>query len=503
MNERRCLVDGVAIGLVLAAGVALRFYTPSALWHDEALAVNIARLPLSEIPAALARDGHPPLFYVLLHAWIGLAGDGDRAVRALSGVFSVALLPLAWTAGRRLGGSRCAWTALLVVCLWPYAIYFANSARMYALVMLLSLAGTLLVADALSRPRLLRLAAVAVVSGLLSLTHYWGLWLLAATGAVLAIAIGHTWRTGQRAERRSATLVLASMVAGGLVFLPWYPTFSQQLAHTGTPWGAASGPLEIARRLLSSFSGGAWGPWLLGPLALVGVIASFRDSPRGMPRAGAVAAVFALTILVAGTGGWLTGTTFEGRYAAPLFPLFVLAVARGCSWFERPLILHFVVALVLAWGVVGIGRDLTTMRTTAPLAARAIRSGGARGDVVAFCPDEIGPAVSRLLPDGYDQVTYPGFDRPGLVDYRDYVRRHAQAEPRAFVTRLIARAGARDIWFVSNDRYAIAGPACRAVRDLLFEARPNGREVVRRRTAGAETTEAVDRFPGPSGSSER
>jgi hypothetical protein len=26
------------------------------------------------------------------------------------------------------------------------------------------------------------------------------------------------------------------MVAGGLLFLPWLPTFLQQLATTGTPW---------------------------------------------------------------------------------------------------------------------------------------------------------------------------------------------------------------------------------------------------------------------------
>jgi len=50
---------------------------------------------------ALRHDGVPPLYYLLLHAWIGVFGDGDVAVRALSGAISVATLPVAWLAGWR------------------------------------------------------------------------------------------------------------------------------------------------------------------------------------------------------------------------------------------------------------------------------------------------------------------------------------------------------------------------------------------------------------------
>src|SRR5690606_36341602 len=72
------------IGLALVAGVVLRFIASSPLWLDEALSVNIARLPLGEIPEALRHDGHPPLYYVLLHGWMELFGEGNRAVRAFS-----------------------------------------------------------------------------------------------------------------------------------------------------------------------------------------------------------------------------------------------------------------------------------------------------------------------------------------------------------------------------------------------------------------------------------
>src|ERR1700677_2484523 len=91
-GARRPVPTGLCIAgaLVVVAGVALRFWTPSALWLDEAISVNIAKLPLRQIPQALSHDGAPPLYYVVLHYWMLIFGQGDVAVRALSGVVSVA-----------------------------------------------------------------------------------------------------------------------------------------------------------------------------------------------------------------------------------------------------------------------------------------------------------------------------------------------------------------------------------------------------------------------------
>ena len=62
------IVAWLAVAVVVA--VVLRFVTTSDLWLDEALTVNIAKLPLGDLRAALLRDGAPPLYYVLLHGWM-------------------------------------------------------------------------------------------------------------------------------------------------------------------------------------------------------------------------------------------------------------------------------------------------------------------------------------------------------------------------------------------------------------------------------------------------
>ena len=91
-----------ALVLLLSAAVILRFVTRSHLWLDEALSVNIARLPFGRLRAALRQDGSPPLYYLLLHGWIRVFGTTDVAVRALSGVIAVLTLPVAWLCGRRI-----------------------------------------------------------------------------------------------------------------------------------------------------------------------------------------------------------------------------------------------------------------------------------------------------------------------------------------------------------------------------------------------------------------
>src|SRR5205085_11217079 len=104
-----------AVVIVLALGVVLRFASWSHLWLDEALTLNIARLPLSDLTAALRHDGAPPVYYVLLHGWTAVFGTSTLAVRALPGLFAVIALPLMWFAARRVGGPRVAWAATVLL----------------------------------------------------------------------------------------------------------------------------------------------------------------------------------------------------------------------------------------------------------------------------------------------------------------------------------------------------------------------------------------------------
>ena len=213
----------LAAAAVLGA-VALRFWTTSDLWFDEALSVNIAKLPLDRIPDALRHDGHPPLYYFLLHPWLSRRSEpGDFASRAFSGIFGVAALPLAWFAGKRIGGRAMAATAVLVLATSPFAIRYATEARMYSMVIFLVLAGYLALRRALERPSLGRLALVALIAAALALSQYWNLFLL----GVVVLGLGvRFWRERGSSDARATRRVLVATLVGCAVFAPWLPVVS-------------------------------------------------------------------------------------------------------------------------------------------------------------------------------------------------------------------------------------------------------------------------------------
>src|SRR5580692_11466395 len=96
LTGRLRALAAAGVVVVVAFGIFLRFYTHSALWLDEALTVDRARLPISAIAGSVKQDGAPPLYYYLLHFWMRAFGQSDEATRSLSGVIGVLTLTVAW-----------------------------------------------------------------------------------------------------------------------------------------------------------------------------------------------------------------------------------------------------------------------------------------------------------------------------------------------------------------------------------------------------------------------
>ncbi|MGH9236034.1 MAG: glycosyltransferase family 39 protein [Acidimicrobiales bacterium] len=455
----------LAVGAATTLGIVARFVQRSPLWLDEALSVNIARLPVGDLLEALRHDGHPPFYYLLLHYWMELVGEGDVAVRALSGIFAVASLPLAWVAGRRLAGAGGARWALVVVALSPYWVRYATETRMYSLAMLLVLGGYLLLVDALDRPAWPRLAGLALVSGLLLLTHYWAFYLLAAAGLVLA---ARAWR---RPGHRGSTLrVLAALAAGGVLFLPWLGGFLYQAANTGTPWGEPFRPTAIVEAIVSDMGGGTvseaslYGTAvvLLALLALFAARSSGHEIEldlRTTPTVRHELATVGLVVAIGGAVSLATSATFQSRYAAVVVPLLLLAVAVGIV--RVPGRARLVVgAVYLGLSIAGIAWVNYYQRTQADEVAAAVAARARPGDVVVYCPDQLGPGYSRAMPEGLVELTYPRLASPERVDWVDYAETNAAADPGELAEDIRARAGDHAVFAVWMSEYRTFGQQC-------------------------------------------
>jgi mannosyltransferase len=453
-----------AVVAVIATGVVMRFVAISEMWLDEALTVNIAELPLRDIPDWLRHDGAPPLYYFLLHVWVDVFGTGNFAVRSLSAIFSVATLVPMWFAGRRIAGSAGGWVAVLVLASSPFAIQFASEARMYSLVMLLVTLGYLAVRRLLERPSLGRQAVVALLTGLLLYTQYWALYLLAVVGALF---LWQAWRASDPDQRRAARAGIVALVAGVVTFLPWVPTFLYQSEHTGTPWGDPVFVTASFAFALRDFAGGEHSEAyaFLVVLILVTVIAVFGRALdryrveldlRTRPGVRVEAAVWVATLLLGGAVGFLTNATFAGRYASVLYPLFVLVVVYGLMVLADTRVRAILLAVVVIFGLGSGARVVFDDKTQAPQVADVIRERARPGDVVLYCPDQLGPSVSRLLSGsrGLEQLTFPRGDRPELVDWVDYQERRDRANTDAFARQVTDRAAPDStIWYVVATQY--------------------------------------------------
>lgn len=478
--KRRVVRMSVAIAAALVVAVALRFVTTSEMWLDEAQTLAIAVLPIPDMLDALRMDGSPPLYYLLLHGWTALFGEGDFAVRALSGVFAVAALPVIWIVGRRLSGDRfVAWASMLLLASCPFAIRYATEARMYSLLTLLVLLGVPAVL-ALRRPGPLPVVGVAAMSGALALTHYWTFFLLGILGAAFGwLALRPRSEDPLRAVGWRG---LAGLALGAVPFLPWLPTFVFQLQHTGAPWGGSAW-FTSALAVVDGWAGGGLPGqtlgllyWALAVLAVAGRSGTLGRLVLERPRPSVPAALALLSFgpLVVGLGlSYLGGSAYALRYSAIVVGLFMVLLAFGVR-VVGPAVRWPLLAALVALGLISAGMDVANSRTQAGEVAEKLRAEGQPGDVVVVCPDQLGPALRRQLPgEELVQVAYPTLNDPARVNWVDYEQRNNAADPASFARTVTRMAGGDGrVWLVYEQGYLTFGDQCSQLRDALARRHP-------------------------------
>jgi len=479
--------------LVIAVGVLARFLAPSGLWLDEALSVNIARLPLAQMPGALVQDGSPPLYYLLLHYWMLVFGQGDFAVRALSGVTSVVTLPFLWQAGERAGGRRTAWAALLLGASSPWAIYYGSYTRMYSLMALEAVLTYLALRRAMEVPSRGRLTCAGALIAALMYTHYWDFYLVAVAGLWAA---WWAWSEAARGKLApgaypgAARKVLLSMSAGGALFLPWVQVFVFQALHTGTPWTAPPGPADLLS-VFGYFAG--VGPWALlldfvfFGLIVLGLFAhpgpratSVVLELRAQPRARFPGLLLVGTLALAVVAGAVTGAAFDQRYIAVVFPLFVVICALGLTTCGSRKVTAGLLAVACVAGLLSAKQWDSQPRTQAVQIAADLNDHAQPGDMIVYCPDQLGPAVDRLLKvPGVTELTFPRMMGPQRIDWVDYVSYIQGTNVQAFAEGIKSKLNpGSTLFLVWRNGYKGFGGSCGSLASWLEWLIPGGETII-------------------------
>ena len=332
------------LALCLPIQAALLFYNLALLpaWGDEVFTLAVVPQSLARIAAVLSRDIHPPLYYFLLHGWMGLPLPGVEIARARA--FSAVWLLLGTVIVYRLWVERRETPAagrwfLVLWTLSPCLLLYGRMARSYS--MQLALASIALYAGLrfLDEPRRrLRQVACAGAIAALLYTHY-------SPGAAVALAIvlAAVWRAVRRRDTGPVHGLAVVLALAGIVYAPCLlalrDAFTSWRSHEDLYSLAATRAGDQILKIAYWFGSFSFGETMPVPVVIAALAVAppvgwmlwrgLRSAQEWLPLA-AVSAVIGFL----GATRWVTYPFMPARMLF-WFPFFLLLVIRGRERWPR------------------------------------------------------------------------------------------------------------------------------------------------------------------------
>ena len=269
------------------------FYLTQSVWRDEAFSYFMARPGVIEIIQNTANDFNPPLYYILLHFWIFIAGHSDILLRLLSFVFHLIGVNYAYLLGREMKSKNWAYFLALFYFLNPMLLFYSFEMRMYSL-----FAATSTAAIYYAYKRDFKKYAISSVLGLY--THSFFVLI------ILSLSLYFFFR--ERTKK-----ILFKTLLPILFFLPWIPVLAVQFAKSKESW-----LYKVDMQLIKS--------------ALGNLFTSYEGTPGHLWQITAWLSLFILVFILLG---------FKKKKLSPglfAFPLFIpLIIILTYSVIKRPL----------------------------------------------------------------------------------------------------------------------------------------------------------------------
>jgi uncharacterized membrane protein len=251
--------------LAIALGLVLRFWNLDLkpLWLDETITLlfslgrnydDIPRevwLPLTELLGTLTwqpqscgaiaqnisqQSTHPPLFFCLMHQWMGYLQNSEHSlrwqVRSLSALFGTGAIAVMYILNRVAFSHRAGLWAAGLMAVSPFAVYLSQEARHYTLPMLIitaSLIPLVQICSATSvKRKLLPWLAWIGLNSLGFYIHYFCILAFAAQVITLGVIFFQ--------RRWSIFGVVIATSAVILTILPWLPVLLDHTQRPETDW---------------------------------------------------------------------------------------------------------------------------------------------------------------------------------------------------------------------------------------------------------------------------
>ena len=376
---------GLVFLLLLSLALRVHALGSQSVWIDEAYSLELATRSLPAIVMETARDNHPPLYYLMLAAWVRVVPDGESWARLLSVILGVVLVVAFFCFCREITDSVTSLVATGLLAVSPLAIWHSQDARMYPLMLAAMYAALVLFLRYLrtGSPVSLTLFALALAGALYS--HIYSLFVLPVFAVHLLWARGEVTALRRKRVAQALGVVVLSYVPWMLVVMTsalhqagfYKPIGLLSLPYTFYAFsvGYSLGPsvAELHRSwqgagVLSHLGAGVLLPALFfGTVFFIGFL---KLSSRLGRYSILLVSLLAFPVLLPVGVTLFTRVDFNARYAILAFPAYLLVVAVGLVSLRPP----FLRLLAGSGLCVVIGASLFNLYSNAAYAKEDTRS---------------------------------------------------------------------------------------------------------------------------------
>ncbi len=223
-----------------------------AFWGDEIATIDVASKGFPQLIDQLIKsDRHPPIYFLVIHVWMILAGDSEFAMRLPSVAFSLLtfLLFISYSKKNKLGI-----IPLLLFMTSPFIVMYARMARYYTLLMFFGVLSIVSLLEFIKKPGRKWMFIYCLSNVLILYTSYPGIILFAVENIYFLIK----WKTVERINIYTWLLMQAVVL---ILYIPWIYVLLFQHIETNFIFRPIDFFLKLGYPLYSYSTGETILPW--------------------------------------------------------------------------------------------------------------------------------------------------------------------------------------------------------------------------------------------------
>jgi uncharacterized membrane protein len=249
MNKKNAQI---ALVLILLLGAFLRIYGlgNESFWLDEVDTFKSVEFSVPQIiektyvnatlyPQFWGKGaGSVPLYYILTNYWMKIVGLSEFKLRFFSALFGILSVYLVFLIGKLILNQEIGLIASFMLAINHQHIYFSQEARMYSMLVALTLLSALSLLHALKTNKNIYWGSFVISTVLLLYTHTFSFFILLFQGVFILLY----WKK----YRMFLKKMVFSGIAVFLFYLPWIPALIKQLSY-GAPLGRILGAPPLTK----------------------------------------------------------------------------------------------------------------------------------------------------------------------------------------------------------------------------------------------------------------